>query len=72
MGKHDPAAPSMARTVTLADLRRAARVASEAGVAVTIEAHGKTYRISPDTSPLPLGTAEREIDECDKAFGFSG
>ncbi|NEX45221.1 hypothetical protein [Pseudotabrizicola algicola] len=62
----------MTRAVTLADLRRAAQVAREAGVAVTIEADGKTYRISPDPSPLPLGAAEREISECDKAFGLSG
>lgn len=63
----------MTAAVTLSDLRRAAQVAREAGVAVTIEgADGKTFRIYPDPSPLPLGTAEREIDECDRAFGLSG
>ena len=63
----------MTRHVTLSDLRRAAQVAREAGVAVTIEcADGKTFRIHPDPSPLPLGTVERETDECDKAFGLSG
>jgi hypothetical protein len=61
----------MGRAVTIADRRRAAMVAREAGVAVTIEADGKTYRISPDPAPLPLGAAQREIDECDKAFGLS-
>lgn len=63
----------MTRAVTLSDLRRAAQVAREAGVAVTIEdGDGKTFRIHPDPSPLPLGAVEREADECDKAFGLSG
>lgn len=63
----------MTRAVTISDLRRAAQVAREAGVAVTIEgADGKTFRIFPEPSPSPLGAAERETDECDRAFGLSG
>lgn len=63
----------MTRRVTLSDLRRAALVAREAGVAVTIEGpDGTTYRISPDPAPLPLGASDREADECDRAFGLSG
>lgn len=63
----------MTRAITLSDLRRAALVARESGVAVTIEdADGKTFRIHPDPSPLPLGVADREREECDRAFGLSG
>ena len=63
----------MTRTVTLSDLRRAALVARESGVAVAIEApNGTTFRIFPDPSPSPLGATEREADECDRAFGLSG
>lgn len=63
----------MGQSVTLADLRRAAQVAREVGVAVAIEgADGKTFRIYPDATPSPLGATEREADECDKLFGLSG
>ena len=62
----------MTRRVTIAALRNAATVVREVGVWMTIEGpDGTTYRIAPDPSPSPLGTTEREADECDRLFGLS-
>lgn len=59
------------RTARLADLRRAATIAREAGVTVTVEGpDGTVYRITPDDAPLPMGAGERECGEADKAFGL--
>ena len=62
----------MGRRVRITDLRNAAAVAKETGTTICVEGpDGTLYRITPDVPASPLGTTEREIDECDKAFGLS-
>jgi hypothetical protein len=59
------------RAASLADLRRAARLAAETGLAVTVEApDGTVYRIAPDAAPSPIGATEKEAAQCDKLFGL--
>lgn len=59
------------RTASLTDLRRAAKLASETGMTVTVEGpDGTVYRIGGDVTPLPMGATEKETSECDKAFGL--
>lgn len=61
------------RAVRIADLRRAAKLAGETGLVVTVEARdGTLFRIAPPGATLPVGATEREADECDKAFGVGG
>ena len=60
------------RTASLTDLRRAARLAAETGLPVTVEGpDGTVYRIGAGAAPFPMGATEKEADECDKAFGLS-
>lgn len=57
-------------SIRIADLRRAAKLAGETGLAVTVEAaNGTVFRIAPTGATMPVGASEREADECDKAFG---
>lgn len=62
----------MGKRVPIADLRRAAKLADETGLAITIEGpDGTVYRIGPAIAPFPMGASEKEASECDKAFGRS-
>lgn len=56
---------------SISDLRNAAAVVKESGVVIDIETpNGTHYRIRPEVAETPLGTTQREIDDCDKAFGL--
>lgn len=62
----------MGKRIHIAELRRAAKLADETGLAITVEGpDGTVYRIGPAVAPFPMGASEKETSECDKVFGRS-
>lgn len=59
------------RALTEEQMRRAARVAAEEGVTITIESGGRVYKIAPGSQDTPLLSTEKDMAACDHAFGVS-